>query len=649
MKFIILLLVFFITPNKAFAKKYHVGFIESDVISAFVFRNIADELSIDFEYHYYDNLDELLSLLDKGYLDFSSDLAYTVERESFLDFSAPVHIDPSYIFTRHKFSKSHIHRILTPKGSGYESLIRQQLSGMYFEEYDDSDSVFSSLDNDEFDAVIGSVTMLENALDQDFKAERISTVFDISPVSIATKKGRNPALMKVINRFLSKNFLQNHVTKIMNTNERNTRIISLRKKLILSDVDANNPIIFKVEDLEKDGNAPVNGLSLSIVKSACSILGLNCQLVNCIDEEWEDIYNALDKKSIDMITAMVISEQRKEQFYFSDPYYQLKLLFVSRLGYKTNQYHRLSELVGERIGVISGDYFDDFITQRLPKKRINRFSNQNEMLDALLNGDVDYIPLGETNFNKLMRNKDNLLPLSHVKSISTDINMGIAIAFQFNTLGEHYARLFSAALPLVDVESIINLYGVQPDWKSALLAEIKYIRFTLLSFAGVVILLLLFIYSLYIQTSTDLLSKLGNRRALVQRFKSGVKSEYVFVYMDINNFKRINDYYGHHVGDKVLVALARNIQCYWPGKAYRIGGDEFVLTFNKMQADVTNSFQHLQRFSFTIKETGETLDVSLSLGISLSRNECVSLEDLLRDIDKKMYRDKKTNRALISA
>ncbi|WP_255547067.1 GGDEF domain-containing protein [Moritella sp. 36] len=152
--------------------------------------------------------------------------------------------------------------------------------------------------------------------------------------------------------------------------------------------------------------------------------------------------------------------------------------------------------------------------------------------------------------------------------------------------------------------------------------------------------LLLFTYYLYIQTTTDLLSKLGNRRALTRRFKSGVKSECVFVYMDINNFKSINDNYGHHVGDLVLVALAQYIQRYWPGKAYRIGGDEFVLTLNKIVPEVSDSFTRLQRFSFSIKETGEKLDVSVSSGISLRRERTISLQALLRDIDHKMYNNK---------
>ncbi|GIC75561.1 GGDEF domain-containing protein [Moritella sp. F3] len=638
-------LTLFIEINCAYAKRetYDVGIVKRDKISEFVFQKISDELLINFDFHYYESYDDILYLLNTEYLDFSADITYTSERASFLDFTAPIHIDSSYVFTKDKFNKSTAYNFSTPSGSAYHDVLKLQLSNIYVDTYKDVDAVFYNLKHEYVDAVIGSVGMLESALKRGFKAERVSSIFDLTPVSIVTKHGKNAYVLDDINRLLSKNNLQTQVATVMNKNEYDIRLTLLRQKVAKSDVDINHVIQFKVEDLQQNGSAPTNGLSFTIVKKACSILGFKCQLVNDVDESWVDIYNELDKKSIDMLAAMVITDSRKDIFYFSEPYYKPHLLLISRAGYKINQYHRVPELVGERIGVVEGDYFEGFITQRLPKKPIYRFSSQDKMIEALLNGYVDYIPLGEGNFNKLMTKAHRILPVSQVKSISTEIDTGIAMAFQRTALGKDYAMLFSEALPLVNVNNIVNFHGLQPDWKSALLAEKKYIRFTQISFVFVVIFLLLFTYYLYIQTSTDLLSKLGNRRALTRRFKSGVKGECVFVYLDINHFKQINDTYGHHVGDLVLVALAQNIQRNCPGKAYRIGGDEFVLTLNKIVPEVSDLFKHLQRFSFNIKETGEALDISVSAGISLKRFKTTSLQDLLRDTDNKMYHDKTAN------
>lgn len=643
--FAIVYFIFLLSIDLAFAKNkiYDVGIIRSDKISEFIFQKIADELLINFNFHYYENYDDILYLLNTEYLDFTADITYTSERSSFLDFTAPVHTDLSYVFTKSKFNKSTVNKFLTPVGSTYYDFLKLQFYDKSFDAYHDIDTAFDYLQNDDVDAVIGNTGVLEVALKKGLKAEKVSSVFDIPPVSIATKHGKNANLLDEINRLLSENELQHQVANIINKNEYDVRLKSLRQNLASSSVNINHVIQFKVEDLQQDGSAPINGLSFSLVKRVCFILGLKCQLVNGVDETWLDIYNDLDKKSIDMLGAMVITDSRKDKFYFSEPYYKPHLLLISRAGYKINQYHKVSELVGERIGVVEGDYFEGFITQRLPKKPIYRFSSQDKMIEALLNGDVDYIPIGEGNFNKLMTTERRILPVSQAKSISTEIYTGVSMAFQRTALGKDYAMLFSEALPLVNVKSVVNFHGLQPDWKSALLAEKKYIRLTQLSFACVVIFLLLFTYYLYIQATTDLLSKLGNRRALTRRFKSGVKSECVFVYLDINHFKQINDNYGHHVGDLVLVALAQHIQRNWPGKAYRIGGDEFVLTLNKIEPEVSDLFKSLQRFSFNIKETRETLDVSVSAGISLKRLKTTSLQDLLRDIDNKMYHDKTAN------
>ena len=635
--FIILLTVKLACAN---TKSYKVGIIKSDIVSEFVFQKIAIALSIDFEFYYYDDYSEILSLLMSKELDLTADITYSLERDTFLDFSAPISIDSSYIFTKSKYYKSEINNLLIPSGSIYRNSLKSSFINTHIDTYKDISDVFRYLEQGRSDAFIGNISMLEIALERGLKAEKISRLFDVTPVAIATKSGNNLEIIHDIDNLLSKNNLQDQIYNFVNQYEHDIRVKVLQEKIMKSGVDINQVITFKVEDLQADGIAPSDGLSFSIVKRACVILGFRCQLVNGADESWLDIYSDLEQNSIDMLAAMIITDNRQKQFFFSEPYYKPKIFLVSRLGYKTDQYQQLSELVGERIGVIKGDFFQKLIGERLPHKPVYEFSSQDKMVEALLNGVVDYIPLGEGNFNKIMTKERKILPISHVKSISAEINNGTAIAFQGSELGRKYAMLFSEALPLVDVKSIVNAHGSQPDWKSFLLAEKKYIRLTQALFVSVVIFLILFSYSLYIQTSTDSLSKLGSRRALTRRFKFGVKREYVFVYMDINNFKLINDNYGHYIGDLVLVAFAQNIKRHWPGKAYRIGGDEFVLTLNNTKADVSGAFNRLQLFNFKVKDTGENIAVSVSAGISVQREGTISLQALLRDIDRKMYADK---------
>lgn len=88
-------LTLFIEINCAYAKRetYDVGIVKRDKISEFVFQKISDELLINFDFHYYESYDDILYLLNTEYLDFAADITYTSERASFLDFTAPIHID----------------------------------------------------------------------------------------------------------------------------------------------------------------------------------------------------------------------------------------------------------------------------------------------------------------------------------------------------------------------------------------------------------------------------------------------------------------------------------------------------------------------------------------------------------------------------
>ena len=85
------------------------------------------------------------------------------------------------------------------------------------------------------------------------------------------------------------------------------------------------------------------------------------------------------------------------------------------------------------------------------------------------------------------------------------------------------------------------------------------------------------------QSLVDALTGLGSRKAWEQ-YTSGPKTEpYTVAVIDVNGLKRANDTYGHTQGDAILTDLAkrlRSLEHRFPeSRAFRIGGDEFVLIF----------------------------------------------------------------------
>ena len=119
--------------------------------------------------------------------------------------------------------------------------------------------------------------------------------------------------------------------------------------------------------------------------------------------------------------------------------------------------------------------------------------------------------------------------------------------------------------------------------------------------------------------------------------------------IDIDHFKQINDTYGHTVGDKVIIQVARHLySTFHPyGIIGRIGGDEFMLYLN----DLTNQEEQKAIFSQFQKLVAEDLQeqygVTLSIGVASSKN-CHSFVEQFEKADKALYEVKEHGRNNIS-
>lgn len=109
------------------------------------------------------------------------------------------------------------------------------------------------------------------------------------------------------------------------------------------------------------------------------------------------------------------------------------------------------------------------------------------------------------------------------------------------------------------------------------------------------------------------------------------------VFVDIDDFKQVNDTFGHHAGDDVLVAVAKALQRILrvDDLVGRIGGDEFVAIINPATPEILDSVG--QRLAEQL--TRLPMSVSVSVGTALS-DENSQPNDLLRLADGKMYSNK---------
>ncbi len=152
----------------------------------------------------------------------------------------------------------------------------------------------------------------------------------------------------------------------------------------------------------------------------------------------------------------------------------------------------------------------------------------------------------------------------------------------------------------------------------------------------------------------DPLTALYNRRALEKRaprLLADVSAERpgALLLIDIDNFKLVNDQYGHIAGDRLLIALSEMIRSLLPRNALtaRLGGDEFVILLNGASSERIVELGNVLREQFlgTTAQTFPTTEpVTLSLGATLFEAPPASLAALIEQGDTALYESKRGGR-----
>jgi diguanylate cyclase (GGDEF)-like protein/PAS domain S-box-containing protein len=149
----------------------------------------------------------------------------------------------------------------------------------------------------------------------------------------------------------------------------------------------------------------------------------------------------------------------------------------------------------------------------------------------------------------------------------------------------------------------------------------------------------------------DPLTNLPNRAALHDRLRTAIDTARrsgrpgTLIFLDLDQFKAVNDLYGHLAGDRVLAELAQRLSSALDAGATiaRIGGDEFAVVADDMNsAAAARMAARIQQAAGSPIDVREgTLAVGVSLGIAEIPSQGAELDDLLRLADRAMYANKK--------
>lgn len=159
---------------------------------------------------------------------------------------------------------------------------------------------------------------------------------------------------------------------------------------------------------------------------------------------------------------------------------------------------------------------------------------------------------------------------------------------------------------------------------------------------------------LKLKTKIDSLTKLMNRKALSDSFKkiynNEIETPSYFIIADIDNFKEINDTYGHLCGDDILRNIGQIFLKKEKMSFFRYGGDEFcafiyINSLDEAVSEIKNIQKIVEQYAENLKTA---VPIKLSFGLTHYGNFSSDSETIISQADYALYHSKKNNKGSIS-
>ncbi|WP_391091822.1 diguanylate cyclase domain-containing protein [Vibrio sp. NH-UV-68] len=379
--------------------------------------------------------------------------------------------------------------------------------------------------------------------------------------------------------------------------------------------------------------------------------------------DWQASLDALKDGRADIHAGLLWSEERDAYLDYAPALMNIDThMFISQDLIATNLDQFLLGGHQYQVGVVAGGYEQAFTQLHYPNLNLLSFSNNNQMIEAAFNGELDAFvaDLQVANFYLLSSGEQahRFVGVRHLYSGE----LRPAVVQGNNQLLEQITSGL-AALTNAEKKQILNRWmyinTVYPDYLlplSILVIVVVVVGYIVMLNATVKArtkALKQANQELKKLSETDQLTSLSNRRHFVLEFERRLNNpgSIAIMIFDIDDFKRVNDEYGHQVGDRVIreVAEAAKSVLSEPHLIGRIGGEEFAVVVNDEGfADVVELAEMICDQVRTIglrEDIARKVTVSIGCAYYPKTSTAISLSDA----DKLMYQSKVAGKNCVTA
>lgn len=148
--------------------------------------------------------------------------------------------------------------------------------------------------------------------------------------------------------------------------------------------------------------------------------------------------------------------------------------------------------------------------------------------------------------------------------------------------------------------------------------------------------------TIYNQSITDSLTNIYNRRRIIEVMENDLTEDSMIALIDIDNFKQINDKFGHMVGDEILVGVVDTIRTSIRSDDIlgRYGGEEFILILKKTnEVEAIKIMERVRKNVEALEWSYESLHTTISIGMMKKCN--LNVNSLFVEVDKLLYEAKR--------